>query len=268
MKISEFLIQHKTSDLSLDIEVLLAYALNSTREFLYTYPETEITHEQLKLAQELVNKRKQGMPLAYIVGKKEFWSHDFMVNEHTLIPRPETEILVQAALDLCEVENARVLDLGTGTGNIACILAKLRPLWQIVAVDKSIEAINVAKKNADILGLKNINFLVSDWFSGIKKQKFDLIISNPPYVAEYDQKLKYEPPTALYSSDNGLYDLKLIINQSVNFLLPNGLLLLEHGYDHAEHIKKIVNTMQDLNFISIIHDFSQHHRVSVIKKLV
>ena len=168
-----------------DAEALLVHCLNKSRSFLYTWPEKTLTVEQFKNFQQMVKKRQQGMPVAHIIGEREFWSLPFIVNESTLIPRPDTEILVETALNLDVRFNARVLDLGTGTGAIALSIAHERPKWRITAIDKVPEAVALAKANRANLNLEQVEILQSDWFSAVKDRDFDLIVSNPPYSVKW-----------------------------------------------------------------------------------
>jgi release factor glutamine methyltransferase len=174
----------------LDTELLLAHALNKDRTWLYTWPEKEIDQSAFELFKMFFERRLQGEPVAYIVGKKAFWSLDLLVNKTTLIPRPETELLVELALEkLPQQGKARVLDLGTGTGAIALAIAKERPDVQVLGVDFVPEAVVLAKENAKRNNVGNVEFLQSDWFSSVPYEKFDLIVSNPPYIDAADPHL-------------------------------------------------------------------------------
>lgn len=221
----------------IDCEILLAFVLNKPRTYLYTHPEQVVSDAALVQFKELIAKRLQGIPIAYLVGTREFWSLPLKVTEATLIPRPETELIVELTLKLLHsVEKAKILDLGTGSGAIALALAHEKPTWDITACDNSTEAIQVAQYNANNLQLTHIQFILSDWFTRIPaEKKFHAIVANPPYIASddphlYQGDLRYEPPTALSSGDNGLEALKQIIKQSLVRLEKNGLLLVEHGY--------------------------------------
>lgn len=255
MKIKDFLNQ-KTKD----ITPLLCFVLNKNQTFLYTHPETALTSAQEKKIQTFIEKRKNGVPFAYLVGYKDFYHLRFKVNQHTLIPRPETEILIDISLDLLknnQKNNPKILDLGTGSGIIAITLKSKKPHCLVIAVDFSENALIVAKQNAQNT-LDNdceVEFLHSDWFENVT-EKFDLIISNPPYIESKDKHLQHlsDPIMALVSADNGFQDIKKIIKNAPDFLNKNGFLLLEHGYNQQSQIVKLldknfknIQTFKDLN---------------------
>ncbi|WP_434938859.1 peptide chain release factor N(5)-glutamine methyltransferase [Shewanella sp. HL-SH8] len=257
-----------TSDSAhVDAEALLIHCLNKTRSFLYTWPERTLTVEQFKNFQQMVKKRQQGMPVAHIIGEREFWSLPFIVNESTLIPRPDTEILVETALNLDIRFNARVLDLGTGTGAIALSIAHERPKWRITAIDKVPEAVALAKANRANLQLEQVEILQSDWFSAVKDRDFDLIVSNPPYIAEQDEHLsigdvRFEPQSALTAADEGYADIYHIADKAREHLLPGGFLLLEHGYQQAIRVRE---KMIDLGYkdVATVRDFGSNDRCTI-----
>ena len=248
-------------------EILLCHVLKKNRAYLYAHAEDPLSEEQLATYQNLLADHANGIPIAYLTGEREFWSMNLKVNHHTLIPRHETELLVELALekfpnepDLC------ILELGTGCGAIALALAKERPQWQIVASDVSEEALLVAQENAQRHHLSNVKFYHSNWFSNIPQRKYHGIISNPPYIAEQDphlQKgdLRFEPHNALVSGQDGLADLLLIINQGYDYLLPNGVLLLEHGYDQKLNVRAILRKL-GYKKIQCWQDIQGHDRVS------
>lgn len=250
----------------LDAEVILLYTLKKSRTFLYTHPESTLTIEQQNRYKELINKRQTGYPVAYIIGHREFWSLPLTINESTLIPRPESELLVELTLSLIKVENANILELGTGSGAISLALGSEKPKWKISACDISNNALNTARLNARQLNINNINFFQSDWFSAVVEQQFDAIISNPPYIAKNDPHLlqgdvKFEPKSALESGENGLDAIKHIIKESIRYLAPGGLILLEHGYDQRLPINDL---LKQYNFIntSCWQDYQSIDRVS------
>jgi release factor glutamine methyltransferase len=257
-----------TSDSAhVDAEALLIHCLNKTRSFLYTWPERTLTVEQFKNFQQMVKKRQQGMPVAHIIGEREFWSLPFIVNDSTLIPRPDTEILVETALNLDIRFNARVLDLGTGTGAIALSIAHERPKWRITAIDKVPEAVALAKANRANLQLEHVEILQSDWFSAVKDRDFDLIVSNPPYIAEQDEHLsigdvRFEPQSALTAADEGYADIYHIADKAREHLLPGGFLLLEHGYQQAIRVRE---KMIDLGYkdVATVRDFGSNDRCTI-----
>lgn len=229
----------------LDTELLLGHALDKPRSFLYGWPEREIEAEAEQRFTDMFERREKGEPIAHILGYREFWSILLGVNSSTLIPRPETETLVEWAIALNLPERARVLDLGTGTGAIALALAMENPLWDIQAFDISGDAVALATENMSQLRFKNVQFGVSDWFQSVPSEPFDLIVSNPPYVAPDDKCLmqgdiRFEPTSALVADNRGLADLALIVADAGKFLKKGGWLLLEHGYDQGESVRQFL----------------------------
>jgi release factor glutamine methyltransferase len=256
-----------SSDSIIEAELLLAYVLKKNRAYLFAHPEKCLSLEQHRQYEDLIRERSKGIPISYLTGTREFWSLPLKVNPHTLIPRHETERLVELTLELVPNKpNTRILDLGTGSGAIALALAKERPEWEITACDFSEEALNIAKINASELGIGNVEFYQSDWFSNLPNVKYKAIVANPPYIAEQDPHLqegdlRFEPLSALASSQEGLADLQYIIQQSVHHLLPDGLLLLEHGYDQKFSISAILNKL-GYEKIQSWQDIQGHDRVS------
>ncbi len=239
-----------------DISKLLSLALNQSKEQQFSNPNYVLNDEELNKVTSLIEQRDNGKPYAYIKGSKGFYDLDFIVTPATLIPRPETELLIDIVLDTFNTTTKiSALDLGTGSGAIAVTLSEKYPSWKITATDQSIDAIKIAKLNAT----NKIDFYCGDWFDPLPKDKFDLIVSNPPYIREQDphlQSLKYEPIEALISGRDGLSDIRKIISQSPQFLNQDGYLLLEHGYNQKKQIielleKSFVNItpFQDLNKI-------------------
>lgn len=254
-------------DSRLEAELLLCHLLNKNRAYLFAHPEELISQTQLNEFQQLIEQRARGIPIAYLTGTREFWSLSFKVNEHTLIPRHETERLVELALELIPNKSGiRVLDLGTGSGAIALALAKERPNWNITACDYSIQALAVARENAQDLKIANVSFYHSNWFSNLPDTPYHAIVSNPPYIPEQDPHLEqgdlpFEPLNALASGQDGFADLQCIINHSYNYLLPNGLLLLEHGYDQKNGVRAILDKI-GYRDIHCWQDIQSHDRVS------
>jgi release factor glutamine methyltransferase len=221
---------------SLDAGILLAFALQVPRVRLKSHPEEVRTTADLEAYLALVERRARGEPLAYITGTREFWTLELRVSRDVLVPRPETELLVERALALCTPAAARVADLGTGSGAIALALAAERPAWEIMAVDASAAALAVATDNARRLGLTNLTFQSSNWFSALAGRRFGLVVSNPPYVDARDPvllALQYEPRQALTPGEDALADLRAIIRGAPDHLLEGGWLALEHGATQA-----------------------------------
>ena len=241
----------------LDAELLLSHVTGLSRTSFRTWPEREIPNAHAEAFEALVQERVAGRPVAHLLGQQEFWSLPLKVSASTLIPRPDTECLVEAALGLPLPRRARVLDLGTGTGAIALALASEHPEWQITACDAVAEAVELARENTDALGLA-VSVVQSSWFSELEAGRFDLIVANPPYIPDSDHHLtegdvRFEPATALVSGSDGLDDLRLIVDQAPDWLVEDGWLLVEHGFDQAEAVAglfhargfKDVETRQD-----------------------
>ena len=233
----------------LDAELLFSHALALSRTQLITQSDKIPSESELQSAHALIARRLNGEPIAYIMGKREFWSLELLVNEHTLIPRPETELLVELALEKIPQDQAwHIADLGTGSGAIALAIAKERPHCQIHACDTSKKALLVAERNAQHNDIKNIQFHHSDWFQNLAGRYYDLIVSNPPYVAPDDPHLKqgdlrFEPSSALSAENNGFEDLFHIAEQAKSFLKPNSWLLLEHGYEQQKILCEKLNAL-------------------------
>jgi len=227
----------------LDAELLLAHVTGWTRSRFRAFPETPVDPTQIDQFSALVKRRAAGEPIAYILGEQEFWSLPLTVGTSTLIPRPDTECLVEAALALSLPKAARVLDLGTGTGAIALALASEKSQWAVYASDRAPEAVTLAKRNAERLNLP-VEFRTGSWFSPWALELFDLIVSNPPYVAEDDIHLdqgdvRFEPRSALASGPDGLDDLQYLIKGAPTFLSWGGWLVTEHGYDQGEAVRAL-----------------------------
>ncbi len=251
----------------LDAEILLASSMNTDRASLYAYPEREVSKDHAVHFQLLLNKRIDDYPIAYLIGNKEFWSLELKVDQNTLIPRPETECLVEAALEFIPANRQyEILDLGTGSGAIALAIAKERPNSKVLAVDRSQEALNVATENADRHNIKNVHFMQSDWFSELAGKQFDLIISNPPYVESDDEgfsdgEIRYEPRLALDGGHQGMQAINHLIPASTHFLKSDGRLMLEHGYQQASVIQHLFGANQYKDIHSR-QDYAGHDRVS------
>jgi release factor glutamine methyltransferase len=239
----------------IDQRMLLAHAMERPIAWLLAHPEAVLTEQENQLYSELLGRRENGEPIAYLIGEKEFHGLTFEVTSSVLIPRPETELLVDRLLEIFPPGlSARVADLGTGSGVIAVTLAARRPLLNIIAVDKDEAALAVAKRNAERMGVKDrIEFCVGQWFSNLKGEQFDAVVSNPPYIAALDVHLsqgdlRFEPRGALVGGPDGLLDLAAIIDLSPSHLPLGGLLALEHGYDQAGVVRRL---MEMAGFVNI-----------------
>ncbi|MBS1211974.1 MAG: release factor glutamine methyltransferase [Proteobacteria bacterium] len=256
----------------LDAEVLLARVTGKTRAHFFAWLDRELGGVEAAEFRALVQKRCDGIPIAYLTGMREFWSREFAVTPDVLIPRPETELLVELALERIPVDRpVSIADLGTGSGALAVTLALERPLAQVTALDLSPAAIAVAKHNAESLGASNVRFVVSDWFSALgKEERFDLIVSNPPYIAHGDPHLsegdvRFEPESALSSGPDGLDDIRRITRDAPGYLNERGWLLFEHGFDQADAARAILH---NANFIDIAshRDWQGHDRTTTGRK--
>lgn len=270
-------LQHNSSSYHIDTQVLLCHVLGCQRTRLIAWPQQLLSDEQQQQFTALIAKRQQGWPVAYLTGHREFWSLDFTVTPDTLIPRPETELLVETILQRFGPEqnpsladpnlaDLSLADLGTGSGAIACAIASERPGWQITATDISSAALSIARHNARHHGLSNIQFITSNWFSELPTGFFDIIVSNPPYIASDDKHLKqgdvrFEPVTALSSGPTGMDDIKYLCQHAWQYLKPDGLLIFEHGFDQQQ---AALNCLQENSYKHIIQkkDLSGQVRIS------
>jgi release factor glutamine methyltransferase len=251
----------------LDAELLLAHALGKSRSYLHTWPERALDGAQLGRYQAALARRQVGEPVAYILGQQGFWSLELEVAAHTLIPRPDTELLVETALALLPATPAQVLDLGTGTGAIALALASERPAWRLTGVDRVAEAVALAERNRARLNLSNASFVASHWFSALAGQRYQLIVSNPPYIASDDRHLgegdvRFEPSSALVAGADGLDDIRLIIAQAPDYLQTGGWLLLEHGFDQAAAVRELLGA-RGFGAVESRRDLGGHARISL-----
>ena len=239
-------LQQVSESWKLDAELLLAEALGQSREYLFTWPNKELTQSQFEKFDTYCGRRLTGEPIAYILGRQAFWDFELLVNPAVLIPRPETELLVETALELLDKPaTAVVLDLGTGSGAIALALAANNRHWTVTAVDSSESALGVAADNAKLLQLSNIEFIQTSWCDGLPIAHFDLIAANPPYVEAGDKHLSegslpFEPIAALVARENGLADIRAIAEQSRHCLKKNSWLLIEHGFQQKQAVEKIL----------------------------
>lgn len=249
----------------LDAELLLAHALRSPRSALYGHPEAALDAETADRYKVLIARRGGGEPLAYLTGSKEFWSLELEVSPAVLVPRPETETLVEAALERVPPDAClAIADLGTGSGAIALALARERPGCRITATDDSPAALAIARANAKGLGISNIRFRRGDWYAACPGDSFDLIASNPPYVAAGDPHLAAlacEPRAALVAGEDGLASLRALIAGAPARLRPGGWLLLEHGADQAPPVRRLLEA-SGFNALVTLADLAGHPRVS------
>lgn len=225
----------------LEAEVLIADALGVDRAWLFAHGDEEVDPDGQRAIRERVDRRAGGEPVAQILGVREFWSRDYTVTPDVLIPRPATETLVEIALGLDLPANARVLDPGTGSGCIAVTLAAERPGWRVTATDQSERALHVARDNAVRWGTDNVSFMQGSWYEPLGREAFDLIVSNPPYIAPGDPHLargdvRFEPARSLAAAHHGLADLETLIAGAPDHLRRAGWLVLEHGYDQADAV--------------------------------
>jgi release factor glutamine methyltransferase len=265
--ISEALHQARRIIDDIDARMLLQHALNMSHAHVIAYADRELSLGEAQYFGELTRRRACGEPVAYLTGEREFYSLDFKVTPAVLIPRPETELLVDLALDRLPVgRSLKVLDLGTGSGAIALTIAKHRPLASIIAVDISMDAVEIARSNAEQLGVHNASVMESDWFAELAGEKFDLIVSNPPYVAGADPHLaqgdlRFEPSIALTDGSDGLDCLRSIIGSAPAHLVAGGALLVEHGYDQAEACRQLMSSAGFGAIISL-SDLAEVPRIS------
>ena len=238
----------------LDAEVLLAFVLKKNRSYLRAWHDKTLNTSTLALFESLISQRLEGVTIAYITRSREFWSRDFIVSPDVLIPRPDTELLIELCLEEIPKDSTfEILDLGTGSGVIAITLAVERPKAKIIAVDASAKALTIAQKNAKQHDCKNVQFILSDWFASVPAIQFDLIVSNPPYISDDDKHLsqgdvRFEPKSALISAENGLRDIKIIAQQAKKHLTTDGQIWFEHGYNQALAVQAILN---ELNYVNV-----------------
>jgi len=255
----------------LDAEVLLTHVLNKPRSHLHAWPEAELSEDQTLRFANLVELRAEGRPVAYLTGHREFWSLDLEITTDTLIPRPETELLVEKTLALLPAhENLRIADLGTGSGAIAIALAQERKPWALYAVERSLTGTCVAQRNARRLGVHNVCFVNASWCDALADASFHAIVSNPPYVADQDPHLRqgdvrFEPVSALASGSDGLDDIKKLIAETPRILKTGGWILLEHGFDQAKFIRNLLKIKGFIN-TATVHDLAGLERVSYAQK--
>jgi release factor glutamine methyltransferase len=245
-----------SDEASVDVRLLLQQVLNVNHAWLISHPDDALSAEKINVFNTLLDRRLAGEPMAYILGQREFYGLNLKTTSATLIPRPDTEVLVESALAKIPTDiSTNILDLGTGSGAIALAIASQRPLANITAVDFIEEALQVAQENAASLNLKHVAFIQSSWFDALANRKFDLIVSNPPYIAKDDVHLqqgdlRFEPITALASGKDGLDDIRMIVANAPQHLNQNGWLMLEHGYDQADVVSRM---LVDRGFTQVSH---------------
>lgn len=251
----------------LEAELLMGLVLRKPRSFLHAWPEQRLGESQADRYEKLLRRRFAGEPIAYMTGIREFWSMPLKVTPAVLIPRPETELLVEKALlKLPDDEELRVLDLGSGSGAISLAIAKERPRTQVIGVDISRAALDVAQMNARLQKLPNVEFRESDWFDAVRGEKFNVVVGNPPYVAEDDPHLShgdalFEPRLALDAGPAGMESFRAIIDRAHNYIVRQGWLLLEHGRDQHMPLRRLLEA-QHYHDIAIHKDAAGHDRVT------
>ncbi len=253
----------------LEAELLLGHLLGKSRTWLIAWSDTCLTDQQLQHYAALINKRIQGAPIAHLTAEREFWSLPLKVTTDTLIPRADSELLVETCLELYPAgNNITVADLGTGSGAIALAIATERPEWSIMATDQSRQALDVAIQNADALQVDNIQLLHGDWFNALPDgSRMEILLSNPPYIPDDDPHLqqgdlRFEPRSALASGEDGLDAIRVIISKATEHLKPEGYLLLEHGYNQGSAVRKLMHAAS-LNEIETRTDLAGHERVTM-----
>ena len=278
-----------TDTVQVDAELLLSCAVDKPRSHLYSWPERLLSPSEHSCFESLLDRRVLGEPMAYILGTRDFWTLTLHINRHVLIPRPETELLVEAALSLVGAgparddlsaaekqsrarpaptgQTIRVADLGTGSGAIGLALASERPDWQITATDRSVDALMVASDNATRLGIRNVEFHQGNWCDALPAAQFDMIVSNPPYIDPHDPHLsqgdlRFEPLSALAADDNGLADIRSICAQASTHLKHGGWLLLEHGWEQGSAVAAIL-LHDGFTAVETIKDLHGHDRVTL-----
>jgi release factor glutamine methyltransferase len=253
-----------TEEAVIDSNVLLCQVLGCNQTYLLTWPDKLLTEQQQSQFETMIEQRKAGTPVAYITGQRGFWSLELNVNEATLIPRPDTELLVELALSKLQPTD-RVVDLGTGSGAIALAIASELPEASVTACDFSIEALAVAKQNAALNNIDNVKFVHNDWLTGFASHSIDVIVSNPPYIESNDPHLqrgdlRFEPLTALASGEDGLDDIRTIVKQAADCLKKEGWLLIEHGYHQSQQVQALFLQHGFVN-VTAYKDFGGNDRV-------
>lgn len=250
-----------------EAEILLQFVINKSLSWILAFEETILTNKQIFDLDILIKRRVYGEPIAYIIGKCEFWSLEFYISNISMIPRIDSEFLVEKTLEYIPLSHSSILDLGCGCGALTLALANARPDCLFIGVDYLEDLIYLSQYNAKKLKIKNVTFIKSNWFSELKNKKFDIIISNPPYIDISDPHLligdlRFEPSTALIAKENGLYNIKLISQQSIYFLKSRGWLLFEHGWNQSSQVTKILKK-NSFTKIFTYKDYSNCDRVTI-----
>ncbi|XRX42482.1 MAG: peptide chain release factor N(5)-glutamine methyltransferase [Buchnera aphidicola (Eriosoma harunire)] len=254
-----------------DLEILLSFVIKKDKIWISMYDDFCLSIDQINTLESFLLRRSRGEPLAYILKNQEFWTLLLSVSKDTFIPRKDTELLIEVCLSILDKFNYnRILDLGSGSGSISLSIAKTKPDCHVVGVDYKREIISVSQYNAKKLNISNVDFYVSNWFSSLYMMMFDIIVSNPPYISLNEfllirEELKYEPITSLVSYNNGFGDIKYIIKNSIQYLNPQGWLLLEHGYNQACMVKSF---FEQFNYVNIItyQDYGNNDRITIGQK--
>jgi release factor glutamine methyltransferase len=253
-----------TAAARLEAAVLLAHVLHVPRARISSHPEAAVTPAQAESYRSVLLRRAAGEPLAYLTGRREFWSLQLAVSPEVLVPRPETELLVERALALGPTARARVADLGTGSGAIALALAHERPQWQLIATDLSAAGLAVARANAAALGFTHIEFRLGDWYAPLSGERFDLLLSNPPYVAAEDpalEVLRHEPRLALTPGKDAFAALRALVRGAAQHLAERGWLLLEHGATQAAELRAAL-VLAGFRHVRSHRDLAGHERMT------
>lgn len=254
----------------LDAAVLLCHAIDKPRSYLFTWPERSITNAEFLTFHQSILRRELGEPIAYIIGFREFWSLPLQVAPSTLIPRPDTERLVEVALEKAQAIDGPILDLGTGTGAIALALASELPQRHVIGIDFQPEAVQLAKSNGNRLAITNCEFYLSNWFESLSPgTKFAAIVSNPPYIDENDPHLiqgdvRFEPKTALVADEQGMADIRLIAEQASHYLLDDGWLMFEHGFEQGTVVRQCL-VQRGYVCVETVSDYAGLERVTIGK---
>ena len=250
---------------ALDVELMLCHLLKKPSSYLFTWPDRVLDPDDESKLHQLIRRRLDGEPVAHILGSRGFWDFDLEVSHHTLIPRPDTEVLVEKALELCVLDRARVADLGTGTGAVALALAWERSGWQVIASDFVADAAKLAERNRKSLKLDNVQVITGSWFEP-HAGHYDLIVSNPPYIDPADPHLtegdvRFEPLSALIADNHGMADIELICDQSRKYLSHGGVLMFEHGFDQGEGCRQLLERLGYAE-VDTARDYGNNERVT------